>query len=170
MLMTHNADLRLCCFSLQQKFVRCSVRAEVRHLRKVLCHRLNVEKHQVGIILMLHQKTVFSSVIHKTLFLPVIVTLNMSTSLWISRFVLKSLCSCVPPPHRSRCCSITSLCQITWPWNAYGSHTGLARYSERTVSHCTWMPHVSLLEQFVCWSSGGGLRCVTVTKKLPAVT
>ncbi|KAM9413278.1 polycomb group RING finger protein 1-like isoform 3-T3 [Salvelinus alpinus] len=30
-----------------QKFVRCSVRAEVRHLRKVLCHRLNVEKHQV---------------------------------------------------------------------------------------------------------------------------
>ncbi|KAG1962325.1 polycomb group RING finger protein [Pimephales promelas] len=33
--------------TLQQKFVRCSVRAEVRHLRKVLCHRLNVEKHQV---------------------------------------------------------------------------------------------------------------------------
>ncbi|KAG7255886.1 hypothetical protein CRUP_038629 [Coryphaenoides rupestris] len=32
--------------SVQQKFVRCSVRAEVRHLRKVLCHRLNVEKHQ----------------------------------------------------------------------------------------------------------------------------
>ncbi|CAG04670.1 unnamed protein product [Tetraodon nigroviridis] len=32
--------------TLQQKFVRCSVRAEVRHLRKVLCHRLNVEKHQ----------------------------------------------------------------------------------------------------------------------------
>lgn len=32
----------------QQKFVRCSVRAEVRHLRKVLCHRLNVEKHQVS--------------------------------------------------------------------------------------------------------------------------
>uniref|UniRef100_A0A3B4TXJ4 Polycomb group RING finger protein 1 n=1 Tax=Seriola dumerili TaxID=41447 RepID=A0A3B4TXJ4_SERDU len=29
--------------SLQQKFVRCSVRAEVRHLRKVLCHRLNVQ-------------------------------------------------------------------------------------------------------------------------------
>uniref|UniRef100_A0A3Q3VR38 Polycomb group RING finger protein 1 n=1 Tax=Mola mola TaxID=94237 RepID=A0A3Q3VR38_MOLML len=26
-----------------QKFVRCSVRAEVRHLRKVLCHRLNVQ-------------------------------------------------------------------------------------------------------------------------------
>lgn len=35
-------------FPLQQKFVRCSVRAEVRHLRKVLCHRLNVEKHQVS--------------------------------------------------------------------------------------------------------------------------
>lgn len=35
-------------FSPQQKFVRCSVRAEVRHLRKVLCHRLNVEKHQVS--------------------------------------------------------------------------------------------------------------------------
>ncbi|KAK1804124.1 hypothetical protein P4O66_020165 [Electrophorus voltai] len=33
--------------TLQQKFVRCSVRAEVRHLRKVLCHRLNVERHQV---------------------------------------------------------------------------------------------------------------------------
>uniref|UniRef100_A0A3Q3FD13 Polycomb group RING finger protein 1 n=1 Tax=Kryptolebias marmoratus TaxID=37003 RepID=A0A3Q3FD13_KRYMA len=33
-----------CCVSfLQQKFVRCSVRAEVRHLRKVLCHRLNVQ-------------------------------------------------------------------------------------------------------------------------------
>uniref|UniRef100_A0A3B3UTA2 Polycomb group RING finger protein 1 n=1 Tax=Poecilia latipinna TaxID=48699 RepID=A0A3B3UTA2_9TELE len=30
-------------FLLQQKFVRCSVRAEVRHLRKVLCHRLNVQ-------------------------------------------------------------------------------------------------------------------------------
>uniref|UniRef100_A0A8C1C581 Polycomb group RING finger protein 1 n=1 Tax=Cyprinus carpio carpio TaxID=630221 RepID=A0A8C1C581_CYPCA len=29
--------------TLQQKFVRCSVRAEVRHLRKVLCHRLNVQ-------------------------------------------------------------------------------------------------------------------------------
>uniref|UniRef100_A0A8C6SGA4 Polycomb group RING finger protein 1 n=1 Tax=Neogobius melanostomus TaxID=47308 RepID=A0A8C6SGA4_9GOBI len=26
-----------------QKFVRCSVRVEVRHLRKVLCHRLNVQ-------------------------------------------------------------------------------------------------------------------------------
>ncbi|KAI3351436.1 hypothetical protein L3Q82_020294, partial [Scortum barcoo] len=34
----------------QQKFVRCSVRAEVRHLRKVLCHRLNVEKHQVQML------------------------------------------------------------------------------------------------------------------------
>uniref|UniRef100_A0A8C8DMN8 Polycomb group ring finger 1 n=1 Tax=Oryzias sinensis TaxID=183150 RepID=A0A8C8DMN8_9TELE len=28
---------------LEAKFVRCSVRAEVRHLRKVLCHRLNVQ-------------------------------------------------------------------------------------------------------------------------------
>uniref|UniRef100_A0A3B5PSI7 Polycomb group RING finger protein 1 n=1 Tax=Xiphophorus maculatus TaxID=8083 RepID=A0A3B5PSI7_XIPMA len=37
-------------FLLQQKFVRCSVRAEVRHLRKVLCHRLNVEKHQVQML------------------------------------------------------------------------------------------------------------------------
>uniref|UniRef100_A0A8C5AYN2 Polycomb group RING finger protein 1 n=1 Tax=Gadus morhua TaxID=8049 RepID=A0A8C5AYN2_GADMO len=36
--------------TLQQKFVRCSVRAEVRHLRKVLCHRLNVEKHQVQML------------------------------------------------------------------------------------------------------------------------
>ncbi|KAJ8407607.1 hypothetical protein AAFF_G00274640 [Aldrovandia affinis] len=34
---------------LQQKFVRCSARAEVRHLRRVLCHRLNVEKHQVSL-------------------------------------------------------------------------------------------------------------------------
>ncbi|XP_069572619.1 polycomb group RING finger protein 1 isoform X1 [Brachyistius frenatus] len=34
----------------KQKFVRCSVRAEVRHLRKVLCHRLNVEKHQVQML------------------------------------------------------------------------------------------------------------------------
>ncbi|XP_060741795.1 polycomb group RING finger protein 1 isoform X2 [Tachysurus vachellii] len=33
-----------------QKFVRCSVRAEVRHLRKVLCHRLNVERHQVQML------------------------------------------------------------------------------------------------------------------------
>ncbi|KAG7458691.1 hypothetical protein MATL_G00223310 [Megalops atlanticus] len=31
----------------QQKFVRCSGRAEVRHLRRVLCHRLSVERHQV---------------------------------------------------------------------------------------------------------------------------
>uniref|UniRef100_A0A3B3D003 Polycomb group RING finger protein 1 n=1 Tax=Oryzias melastigma TaxID=30732 RepID=A0A3B3D003_ORYME len=37
-------------WSLQQKFVRCSVRAEVRHLRKVLCHRLNVEKNQVQML------------------------------------------------------------------------------------------------------------------------
>ncbi|KAM9511334.1 polycomb group RING finger protein 1-like [Salvelinus alpinus] len=36
--------------TLQQKFVRCSVRAEVRHLRKVLCHRLNVEKHQIQML------------------------------------------------------------------------------------------------------------------------
>lgn len=41
-------DLIICNFTPQQKFVRCSVRAEVRHLRKVLCHRLNVEKHQVS--------------------------------------------------------------------------------------------------------------------------
>ncbi|XP_024238839.1 polycomb group RING finger protein 1 isoform X2 [Oncorhynchus tshawytscha] len=34
----------------EQKFVRCSVRAEVRHLRKVLCHRLNVEKHQIQML------------------------------------------------------------------------------------------------------------------------
>uniref|UniRef100_A0A8C6SII1 Polycomb group RING finger protein 1 n=1 Tax=Neogobius melanostomus TaxID=47308 RepID=A0A8C6SII1_9GOBI len=36
--------------TLQQKFVRCSVRVEVRHLRKVLCHRLNVEKNQVQML------------------------------------------------------------------------------------------------------------------------
>ncbi|XP_064200275.1 polycomb group RING finger protein 1 isoform X1 [Anguilla rostrata] len=33
--------------TLQQKFVRCSARAEVRHLRRVLCQRLSVEKNQV---------------------------------------------------------------------------------------------------------------------------
>ncbi len=37
----------LYCYVPAAEFVRCSVRAEVRHLRKVLCHRLNVEKHQV---------------------------------------------------------------------------------------------------------------------------
>lgn len=50
LLIDHNDLLMLiiCNFAPQQKFVRCSVRAEVRHLRKVLCHRLNVEKHQVS--------------------------------------------------------------------------------------------------------------------------
>uniref|UniRef100_A0A8C9XYE5 Polycomb group RING finger protein 1 n=1 Tax=Sander lucioperca TaxID=283035 RepID=A0A8C9XYE5_SANLU len=45
-------DEQCICLTLspQQKFVRCSVRAEVRHLRKVLCHRLNVEKHQVQML------------------------------------------------------------------------------------------------------------------------
>ncbi|XP_064191290.1 polycomb group RING finger protein 1-like isoform X2 [Anguilla rostrata] len=32
--------------SVQQKYVRCSARAEVRHLRRVLCHRLSLERHQ----------------------------------------------------------------------------------------------------------------------------
>ncbi|XP_064408749.1 polycomb group RING finger protein 1 [Latimeria chalumnae] len=35
---------------LQQKYVRCSVRAEVRHLRRVLCHKLNVEFQHVQIL------------------------------------------------------------------------------------------------------------------------
>uniref|UniRef100_A0A672GEV8 Polycomb group RING finger protein 1 n=1 Tax=Salarias fasciatus TaxID=181472 RepID=A0A672GEV8_SALFA len=39
----YDEQLDVCLSSLQQKFVRCSVRAEVRHLRKVLCHRLNVQ-------------------------------------------------------------------------------------------------------------------------------
>ncbi|KAJ8335751.1 hypothetical protein SKAU_G00390930 [Synaphobranchus kaupii] len=33
--------------SVQQRYVRCSARAEVQHLRRVLCHRLSVERHQV---------------------------------------------------------------------------------------------------------------------------
>ncbi|XP_018581996.1 polycomb group RING finger protein 1-like [Scleropages formosus] len=35
---------------IQQKFVRCSARAEVRHLRRVLGHRLRVEKNQVQML------------------------------------------------------------------------------------------------------------------------
>ncbi|XP_059821741.1 polycomb group RING finger protein 1 isoform X2 [Hemitrygon akajei] len=36
---------------LQQKYVRCSVRAEIRHLRRVLCHRINVlDLQQVQIL------------------------------------------------------------------------------------------------------------------------
>ncbi|XP_048852467.1 polycomb group RING finger protein 1-like isoform X2 [Brienomyrus brachyistius] len=34
----------------QQRFVRCSVRAEVQHLRKVLCHRLRLQKQQVQML------------------------------------------------------------------------------------------------------------------------
>ncbi|KPP59170.1 polycomb group RING finger protein 1-like, partial [Scleropages formosus] len=34
----------------EQKFVRCSARAEVRHLRRVLGHRLRVEKNQVQML------------------------------------------------------------------------------------------------------------------------
>uniref|UniRef100_A0A8C3PDM8 Polycomb group ring finger 1 n=1 Tax=Chrysemys picta bellii TaxID=8478 RepID=A0A8C3PDM8_CHRPI len=34
--------------SLQQKFVRCSVRAQVRHLRRVLCHRLGLALQHVS--------------------------------------------------------------------------------------------------------------------------
>ncbi|XP_032891751.1 polycomb group RING finger protein 1 isoform X2 [Amblyraja radiata] len=36
---------------LPQKYVRCSVRAEIRHLRRVLCHRINVlDQQQVQIL------------------------------------------------------------------------------------------------------------------------
>uniref|UniRef100_A0A4W3IHY0 Polycomb group RING finger protein 1 n=2 Tax=Callorhinchus milii TaxID=7868 RepID=A0A4W3IHY0_CALMI len=36
---------------LQQKYVRCSVRAEIRHLRRVLCHRINlVDQQQLQIM------------------------------------------------------------------------------------------------------------------------
>ncbi|XP_030046744.1 polycomb group RING finger protein 1 isoform X1 [Microcaecilia unicolor] len=35
---------------LQQKYLRCSVRAEVRHLRSVLCHRLKAAPTQVQIL------------------------------------------------------------------------------------------------------------------------
>uniref|UniRef100_A0A3B3R5A6 Polycomb group RING finger protein 1 n=1 Tax=Paramormyrops kingsleyae TaxID=1676925 RepID=A0A3B3R5A6_9TELE len=34
----------------QQRFVRCSVRAEVQHLRRVLCRRLRVQKQQVQML------------------------------------------------------------------------------------------------------------------------
>ncbi|XP_063810241.1 polycomb group RING finger protein 1 isoform X2 [Pseudophryne corroboree] len=36
--------------SLQQKYVRCSVRSEVRHLRRVLCHRLGAPFPQVQLL------------------------------------------------------------------------------------------------------------------------
>ncbi|XP_064191293.1 polycomb group RING finger protein 1-like isoform X4 [Anguilla rostrata] len=36
--------------SVQQKYVRCSARAEVRHLRRVLCHRLSLERHQIQML------------------------------------------------------------------------------------------------------------------------
>ncbi|KAH1177571.1 hypothetical protein KIL84_011273 [Mauremys mutica] len=36
--------------SLQQKYVRCSVRAQVRHLRRVLCHRLGLALQHVQIL------------------------------------------------------------------------------------------------------------------------
>lgn len=48
---TMSVTLKCALCSSQQKFVRCSVRAEVRHLRKVLCHRLNVERHQVRLFI-----------------------------------------------------------------------------------------------------------------------
>ncbi|CAM5151510.1 unnamed protein product [Natator depressus] len=35
---------------LQQKYVRCSVRAQVRHLRRVLCHRLGLAPQHVQIL------------------------------------------------------------------------------------------------------------------------
>ncbi|XP_072263102.1 polycomb group RING finger protein 1 [Pyxicephalus adspersus] len=35
-------------FILQQKYVRCSVRTEIRHVRRVLCHRLGVPSTQVS--------------------------------------------------------------------------------------------------------------------------
>ncbi|XP_028844930.1 polycomb group RING finger protein 1 [Denticeps clupeoides] len=34
----------------QQKFVRCSARTEVRHLRRVLCRRLSLDKQQVHML------------------------------------------------------------------------------------------------------------------------
>uniref|UniRef100_A0A8C5PYK6 Polycomb group RING finger protein 1 n=1 Tax=Leptobrachium leishanense TaxID=445787 RepID=A0A8C5PYK6_9ANUR len=35
---------------LQQKYVRCSVRSEIRHLRRVLCHRLSVPPPHVQLL------------------------------------------------------------------------------------------------------------------------
>uniref|UniRef100_A0A8B9Z525 Polycomb group ring finger 1 n=1 Tax=Buteo japonicus TaxID=224669 RepID=A0A8B9Z525_9AVES len=35
---------------LQQKYVRCSVRAQIRHLRSVLCHRLGLPPQHVQIL------------------------------------------------------------------------------------------------------------------------
>ncbi|CAH2299067.1 polycomb group RING finger 1 [Pelobates cultripes] len=37
-------------FLLQQKYVRCSARSEVRHLRRVLCHRLSVPPPHVQLL------------------------------------------------------------------------------------------------------------------------
>ncbi|NWX59829.1 PCGF1 protein, partial [Promerops cafer] len=34
----------------QQKYVRCSVRAQIRHLRRVLCHRLGLSLQHVQIL------------------------------------------------------------------------------------------------------------------------
>uniref|UniRef100_A0A8C4SSE1 Polycomb group RING finger protein 1 n=1 Tax=Erpetoichthys calabaricus TaxID=27687 RepID=A0A8C4SSE1_ERPCA len=34
-------------FLFQQKYVRCSARAEIRHLRRVLCNNLKVDRHQI---------------------------------------------------------------------------------------------------------------------------
>lgn len=45
-------------------------------------------------------------------------------------------------PHRSRCCSITSRCLITWPWSDYGCLTGLARYATATVNWCQQFSYV----------------------------
>lgn len=39
---------RLLC-PLQQKYVRCSVRAQIRHLRRVLCHRLGLPLQHVSV-------------------------------------------------------------------------------------------------------------------------
>uniref|UniRef100_A0A8C4XC25 Polycomb group RING finger protein 1 n=1 Tax=Erpetoichthys calabaricus TaxID=27687 RepID=A0A8C4XC25_ERPCA len=37
-------------FTLRQKYVRCSARAEIRHLRRVLCNNLKVDRHQIQIL------------------------------------------------------------------------------------------------------------------------
>ncbi|XP_075117883.1 polycomb group RING finger protein 1-like, partial [Leptodactylus fuscus] len=38
-------------FMLQQKYVRCSVRSEIRHLRRVLAHRLGAPVTQVHLMI-----------------------------------------------------------------------------------------------------------------------
>lgn len=63
-------------------------------------------------------------------------------------------------PHRSRCCSITSRCLITWPWSDYGCLTGLARYATATVSWCQQFLYV--LPHAICCDVAALLQLYSV--------